>query len=77
MCFAVQSWGQAANKTLWGVDWITSHAAAQKSANKPVLLEEFGVTSVQPSTYQLWWNTVLSSGLTGKPQLTTFRETHP
>ena len=63
-----QSWGQTANETLWGVDWITSHAAAQKAANKPVLLEEFGVTSNQASTYQLWWNTILSSGLTGKRQ---------
>jgi mannan endo-1,4-beta-mannosidase len=63
-----QSWGQSANETLWGVDWINSHAAAQKTVNKPVLLEEFGVTSNQSSTYQLWWNTVLSSGLTGKSQ---------
>ena len=70
MCSPVQNLGQAANKTLWAlweVDWITSHAAVQTSANTPVLLEEFGVTSIQCSIYQLWWNTVLSSGLTGKP----------
>ncbi|TFY73980.1 hypothetical protein EWM64_g10032, partial [Hericium alpestre] len=60
-----ESWGQTANETLWGVDWITSHAAAQKTANKPVLLEEFGVTNNQASTYQLWYNTIISSGLTG------------
>lgn len=64
-----QSWGQGANETLWGMDWITSHAAAQKTANKPVLMEEFGVTSNQTTTYQLWWNTVVSSGLTGKEML--------
>ncbi|KIJ37692.1 glycoside hydrolase family 5 protein [Sphaerobolus stellatus SS14] len=60
-----ESWGQTANETLWGVDWITAHAAAQKTANKPVILEEFGVTVNQASTYQLWYNTIISSGLTG------------
>ncbi|KIJ27867.1 glycoside hydrolase family 5 protein [Sphaerobolus stellatus SS14] len=60
-----ESWGQQANETLWGVDWITAHAAAQKTANKPVILEEFGVTVNQASTYQLWYNTIISSGLTG------------
>lgn len=28
-------------------------------------MEEFGVTNNQSSTYALWWNTVISSGLTG------------
>ncbi|KAA1477226.1 CEL4a mannanase [Dentipellis sp. KUC8613] len=60
-----ESWGQTANETLWGVDWITAHAAAQKTANKPVILEEFGVTTNQPTTYQLWYNTIISSGQTG------------
>ncbi|TDL15674.1 CEL4a mannanase [Rickenella mellea] len=60
-----ESWGQGNNETLWGVDWITAHAAQQKAQNKPVLMEEFGVTVNQPSTYTLWWNTVLSSGLAG------------
>ncbi|TDL15675.1 CEL4a mannanase [Rickenella mellea] len=60
-----ESWGQGNNETLWGVDWINSHAAQQKAQNKPVLMEEFGVTVNQPSTYTLWWNTVLSSGLAG------------
>ncbi|KAH8115255.1 CEL4a mannanase [Phellopilus nigrolimitatus] len=60
-----ESWGQTANETLWGIQWITDHAAAQTAANKPVLLEEFGVTSDQASTYEQWYSAVLSSGLTG------------
>lgn len=28
-------------------------------------MEEFGVTDNQASTYALWWNTIISSGLTG------------
>lgn len=49
----------------FGNDWINAHAASQISANKPVILEEFGVTSSQQSTYVTWWNTVVSSGLAG------------
>lgn len=59
------SWGQSANATLWGVQWIIDHAASQKSANKPTIIEEFGVTSNQSATYTAWWNAVISSGLTG------------
>lgn len=61
-----ESWGQAANETAWGTQWISDHAASQKAANKPVILEEFGVTQNQPSTYQTWLNMVASSGLTGE-----------
>jgi len=60
-----ESWGETANETLWGVQWIADHATAQKTANKPVLIEEFGVTNNQASTYALWWNEIISSGLTG------------
>jgi len=60
-----ESWGQSANETAWGVQWITDHATSQKTANKPVILEEFGVTVNQPSTYTLWLQQVVSSGLTG------------
>ncbi|CAE6472306.1 unnamed protein product [Rhizoctonia solani] len=56
------SWGQSANATLWGVQWIRDHAASQKSANKPVIIEEFGVTSDQATTYTAWWNEIVSSG---------------
>ncbi|KAG6860679.1 hypothetical protein C0995_008671 [Termitomyces sp. Mi166 len=60
-----ESWGQSGNSTLWGVQWIADHAASQKSANKPVILEEFGVTSAQTTTYQAWFNEIVSSGLAG------------
>jgi len=29
----------------WGLDWITNHSIAAKQANKPLVLEEFGVTN--------------------------------
>jgi len=61
-----ESWGQGANETAWGTQWITDHASAQKTANKPVLLEEFGVTNSQASTYSTWLSTIVSSGLTGE-----------
>ncbi|KAG9003239.1 hypothetical protein FRB93_011152 [Tulasnella sp. JGI-2019a] len=59
------SWGETADPVGWGNTWITNHAAVQKSLNKPVILEEFGVTSSQQTTYQSWLGTVVSSGLTG------------
>ncbi|KAF8608735.1 CEL4a mannanase [Ceratobasidium sp. AG-I] len=59
------SWGQSANATLWGVQWIRDHAASQKAVNKPVIIEEFGVTSDQVATLTAWWEEVISSGLTG------------
>jgi mannan endo-1,4-beta-mannosidase len=36
-----------------------------KTANKPVIMEEFGVTSDQQNTYTTWYSNVISSGLTG------------
>ncbi|KAG8690693.1 hypothetical protein FRC11_009748 [Ceratobasidium sp. 423] len=62
-----EHWGQGSNVVGWGTQWIKDHAASQKSANKPVILEEFGVTSsYNPSnTYTTWWDTIISSGLTG------------
>ncbi|KAJ1304405.1 hypothetical protein OPQ81_005554 [Rhizoctonia solani] len=62
-----EQWGQESNVTAWGTQWIIDHAASQKAANKPVILEEFGVTSSYDplSTYTTWWNTIISSGLAG------------
>ncbi|KAF8608733.1 mannanase [Ceratobasidium sp. AG-I] len=57
-------WGQS-NALSWGTQWITDHATSQKSANKPVIIEEFGVTTDQANTYTAWWKEVVSSGLTG------------
>ncbi|KAG6840742.1 hypothetical protein C0991_004651 [Blastosporella zonata] len=60
-----EPWGQSANATLWGAQWIIDHAASQNATNKPVILEEFGVTASQTTTYPVWLNTILSSGLAG------------
>lgn len=37
----MQSWGQTANESAWGVQWIADHATAQKNANKPVILGKY------------------------------------
>ncbi|KAJ6499785.1 glycoside hydrolase superfamily [Mycena vulgaris] len=34
----------SANDIAWGQQWITDHAAFMTSANKPVIMEEFGLT---------------------------------
>ncbi|KAJ2918018.1 hypothetical protein MD484_g2381, partial [Candolleomyces efflorescens] len=58
-------WGQDGNELTWGTQWILDHAKSQTRANKPVILEEFGVTSNQPAVYTQWLNNVVSSGLAG------------
>jgi len=62
-----ESWGQSADpsSSVWGSQWISDHATSQKNANKPVIVEEFGVTTDQTTTYTAWYNTIVSSGLTG------------
>ncbi|EJF65264.1 CEL4a mannanase [Dichomitus squalens LYAD-421 SS1] len=59
------SWGITSDPTGWGSQWITDHATSGKAVNKPVILEEFGVTDDQASTYTTWYNTIITSGLTG------------
>ncbi|KAJ7458495.1 CEL4a mannanase [Mycena latifolia] len=61
-----QSWGET-NTVPWGQQWITDHAAVMTSTNKPVIIEEFGVTSssTRNATYATWYQTMLSTGLTG------------
>ncbi|EKM61758.1 glycoside hydrolase family 5 protein [Phanerochaete carnosa HHB-10118-sp] len=61
------SWGQSSDPSdsVWGSQWISDHATSQKSANKPVIMEEFGVTNNQTGVYTTWYSTVISSGLTG------------
>ncbi|KAJ7624543.1 glycoside hydrolase [Roridomyces roridus] len=60
------SWGES-NTEPWGAQWITDHATAMTNANKPVIVEEFGITnsSTRPTVYQEWYSTVISTGLTG------------
>ncbi|KAF6765968.1 glycoside hydrolase superfamily [Ephemerocybe angulata] len=40
----------------WGLSWIQDHADSAKKANKPVILEEFGVSGIQNKTeiYPRW-----------------------
>ncbi|KAK7692610.1 hypothetical protein QCA50_004242 [Cerrena zonata] len=59
------SWGQTSNPTQWGTQWINDHATSMKNQSKPVILEEFGVTDSQASTYTAWYSAIVSSGLTG------------
>ncbi|KAJ7440858.1 CEL4a mannanase [Mycena latifolia] len=61
-----QGWGET-NTVPWGQQWITDHATAMKSTNKPVIMEEFGIdnSSTRASTYSTWYQTVISTGLTG------------
>ncbi|KAJ6626565.1 hypothetical protein B0H10DRAFT_2429903 [Mycena sp. CBHHK59/15] len=61
-----QGWGET-NTVPWGTQWITDHATTMKSSNRPVILEEFGIanSSTRPSTYSTWYQTVISTGLTG------------
>lgn len=59
------SWGQTSDPQGWGAQWIADHATSMKAAGKPVLLEEFGVTTDQATVYQAWYQEVVSSGLTG------------
>ncbi|KAG8953486.1 hypothetical protein FRC04_002328 [Tulasnella sp. 424] len=58
-------WGETSDPVGWGSSWITNHVTVQKQLNKPVILEEYGVTSNQYATYQTWLSTVVSSGLAG------------
>ncbi|KAJ7772367.1 glycoside hydrolase superfamily [Mycena metata] len=62
------SWGESGNDIAWGQQWITDHAAFMTSANKPVIMEEFGLTftgTQRANDYTTWYNTVISTGLTG------------
>ncbi|KAJ7698350.1 mannanase [Mycena rosella] len=61
-----QSWSES-NTVPWGQQWITDHATSMKSTNKPVIMEEFGITSssTRNATYATWYQTIISTGLTG------------
>jgi mannan endo-1,4-beta-mannosidase len=38
-------WGITSNQGGWGAQWITDHASTQKSVGKPVIIEEYGLTT--------------------------------
>jgi mannan endo-1,4-beta-mannosidase len=60
-----QSWSETANPNsdTWGVQWITDHATVMKAANKPAILEEFGLTGTRNTTYADWYSAVRSQRL--------------
>ncbi|RXW23472.1 hypothetical protein EST38_g2388 [Candolleomyces aberdarensis] len=51
----------------WGLNWIQQHADSAKQANKPVILEEFGVSGLQNKTniYPKWVKRALDTGHSG------------
>ena len=51
----------------WGLKWIQQHIDSQKQANKPVVMEEFGVTGYgnQTSIYPGWFHLAEQGGLGG------------
>jgi len=68
--YALQfSWGQTADPVGFGDTWITNHTVlVQKALNKPVILEEFGVTQAQfdqVTAYSKWYSDVVTDGLAG------------
>ncbi|KAJ7931108.1 glycoside hydrolase [Mycena leptocephala] len=61
-----ESWGETNNEVAWGSQWITDHATVMKSTNKPAIIEEFGITTTtRNSSYATWYQTIISTGLTG------------
>ncbi|KAF7377330.1 Glycoside hydrolase family 5 protein [Mycena sanguinolenta] len=62
------SWGESGKDIAWGQQWITDHATIMTSANKPAIMEEFGLTytgTQRADDYATWYDTVISTGLTG------------
>ncbi|OJT03032.1 hypothetical protein TRAPUB_6375 [Trametes pubescens] len=51
----------------WGLEWIDDHARAASRANKPVILEEFGVGGLQNKTdiYPKWVQRALDTNHAG------------
>ncbi|KAF7323661.1 Carbohydrate-binding module family 1 protein/glycoside hydrolase family 5 protein [Mycena kentingensis (nom. inval.)] len=62
-----QSWGHEGDPVTWGVQWITDHATVMNSANKPVIIEEFGLIQnpTRNVSYSTWYDTMLNTGITG------------
>ena len=63
-----EHWGKH-NAEQWGTQWIIDHAKAAKAANKPVVLEEYGIGIAEPQNrdfiYEKWTNTVAEQGYAG------------
>ena len=53
----------------WGTQWIKDHADSARKANKPAVLEEYGVTATAPVdrayVYKKWTDVTYNEGLSG------------
>ncbi|MDG3085330.1 cellulase family glycosylhydrolase [Vibrio hannami] len=63
-----EHWGKH-NAEQWGTQWLIDHAKAAKKANKPVVLEEYGIGANEPQNrdfiYEKWTNTAFEHGYDG------------
>ncbi|MEZ9577958.1 MULTISPECIES: cellulase family glycosylhydrolase [unclassified Vibrio] len=63
-----EHWGKH-NAEQWGTQWIKDHAAAARAANKPAVLEEYGIGKNEPQNrdliYRKWTETAYNEGLAG------------
>lgn len=63
-----EHWGK--HKPLeWGNNWIIEHLEAGKAANKPVVMEEYGIGAAEPFNrdliYDVWTKTAYENGVAG------------
>ncbi len=60
-------WARKEDLTEWGVMWIREHIAAAERANKPVLLEEYGVAAQvdRAEVYDRWLREIESADALG------------
>ncbi|EMY6610437.1 cellulase family glycosylhydrolase [Vibrio campbellii] len=63
-----EHWGKH-DAEQWGTKWIQDHAAAAQAANKPAVLEEYGIGKNEPQNrdfiYKKWTQTAYEEGLAG------------
>ncbi|KAJ4465451.1 glycoside hydrolase [Lentinula aciculospora] len=57
------SWGEPANP--FGTQWIEDHATAMVASNKPIVMEEFGITNDEVDVYSSWYTAIESSNVAG------------
>ncbi|WP_434585630.1 glycoside hydrolase 5 family protein [Klebsiella sp. R390] len=61
-------WGKT-NAEQWGTQWILDHISAAKKANKPMVLEEYGISATSPYNrtliYERWNRIALTHGMAG------------
>lgn len=63
-----EHWGKH-NAEQWGTQWIIDHVKAGNAANKPVVLEEYGIGAAEPFNrdliYDIWTKTAYEHGAAG------------